>query len=116
MEQFIYKISTRQEWDLALSKGVYQGSKDDLRDGFIHFSKASQLRETARKHFSGQADLLLIVVDSSKFGPELKWEVSRGGELFPHLFDSLNVSLISGQYELPLNDQGEHVFPEEIAE
>ncbi|MGI9379636.1 MAG: DUF952 domain-containing protein [Methyloligellaceae bacterium] len=116
MEQYIYKICTRQEWDLALSKGTYQGSKDDLRDGFIHFSKSTQLRETAIKHFSGQPDLLLIVVDASKFGEELKWEVSRGGELFPHLYDSLNISLISGQYELPLNPQGEHIFPEEIAE
>jgi uncharacterized protein (DUF952 family) len=82
----IYKIGSASLWRAAEKAGVFHGSEDDRRDGFIHFSTADQVEETAAKHFAGQADLLLIAVDSAKLGDALKWEPSRGGALFPHLY------------------------------
>ncbi len=82
----IYKITGKQEWSNALRSGSFRGSPDDLRDGFIHFSTRDQLAGTARKHFFGRDDLLLIALDPASLGPALKWEPSRGGALFPHLY------------------------------
>jgi uncharacterized protein (DUF952 family) len=89
----IYKICPRAEWEAAVVDGVYRGSAIDRRDGFVHFSTAAQVDETLRKHFAGQADLLLIAVDPALLGPALRFEVSRGGELFPHLYADLPISL-----------------------
>jgi uncharacterized protein (DUF952 family) len=89
----IYKICTRADWEAAVIGGVYRGSELDRRDGFIHFSTAAQFEETLRRHFAGQRDLLRIAVAPAALGPALVFEVSRGGELFPHLYGELSVSL-----------------------
>ena len=102
----IYKIATRNDWSEALKNGVYAGSPDDHRDGFIHFSTRQQLLETARKHFSGRRDLVLIEIDPAPLGPALKWEPSRGGALFPHLYADLPVSAAIWVRDLALRDDG----------
>ncbi len=89
----IYKILPREEWDAALEAGAFLGSPIDIQDGFIHFSTDAQWRETLEKHFAGRADLLLVAVEAEALGPELKWEPSRGGALFPHLYGPLATSL-----------------------
>jgi uncharacterized protein (DUF952 family) len=90
---------------------VFTGSPADLADGFIHFSTAAQAEETAAKHFAGQPDLLLITVRSEVLGAALKWEPSRGGALFPHLYGTLDTALMTGVAPLPLDSAGRHVFP-----
>lgn len=110
----IYKICTQEEWNAALTVGEYCGSKVDTRDGFIHFSAAHQVRETAQKHFTGQTDLVLLEVDEELLGTELKWEVSRENQLFPHLFGPLPASLVRHVYDLRLTENGQHQFPEGI--
>lgn len=89
----IYKILPRGLWDEAVSHGSFAGSPVDIADGFIHFSTALQVHETAAKHFQGVKDLLLVAVESDDLGAALKWEPSRGGDLFPHLYGSLPVRL-----------------------
>ncbi|MDE2578836.1 MAG: DUF952 domain-containing protein [Hyphomicrobiales bacterium] len=111
---FIYKIAPRALWAAAERAGRFEGAPVDLRDGFIHFSTAAQARETATKHFAGQDDLLLIAVDAAALGDDLKWEVSRGGALFPHLYGALPLSAVRQVFALPLTD-GAHQFPEHIA-
>lgn len=86
----IYKIVEQAEWQQAVVRGVYRGSPDDLRDGFVHFSTQDQLEGTARKHFSGRPGLMLVAIDALSLGASLKWEPSRGGELFPHLYAPLD--------------------------
>ena len=89
----IYKILPRAEWEAACAAGVFTGSGIDLKDGFIHFSAADQWAETLAKHFAGQVDLLLVAVEAEALGPGLKWEVSRGGALFPHLYGAMPTAL-----------------------
>ena len=91
-EPFIYKIVSAREWAAAEAAGVFEGSAADKRDGFIHCSAASQVRETAAKHFAGQVDLLLVTVDDE--GLPVRWEPSRGGALFPHLYAPLPLSAV----------------------
>lgn len=86
----IYKVCARKLWESARQKNVFVGADVDLKDGFIHFSAAHQLRETLRKHFVGRTDLVLLTVDDSQLGAELRWEPSRGGDLFPHLYGPLS--------------------------
>lgn len=112
MRNVIYKICSFAEWGHAKAKGVFEGSAVDLTDGFIHFSTASQVEETAARHFSGKDDLVLIAVNAESLGPKLKWEVSRGGDLFPHLYGQFRVSSALSVKPLPLNEKGVHVFPE----
>ena len=92
MTDKIYKIVTTSEWNVASESGLFEGSPVDHRDGYIHFSTGKQLDETLNKHFAGQKNLLILTVDSSQFGDELKWEVSRGGDLFPHLYRPLKTT------------------------
>ena len=87
------------------------GAPVDVADGFIHFSTATQVAETAAKHFAGQQDLLLITIDAEKLGERLKWEPSRGGALFPHLYGPLDLSMVAKVEPLPLDSRGMHVFP-----
>ena len=89
----IYKVCPAEAWREAAAAGVYRGSAVDLRDGFIHFSTAAQLAETLRRHFAGQRDLVLVAVDPDDLGDRLRWEPSRGGDLFPHLYGELPVAL-----------------------
>jgi len=111
MTQLIYKILSAAEWQAAERAGVFKGAGIDLGDGFIHFSTAEQAAETAAKHFAGQAGLVLVAVDAEKLGPALKWEVSRGGQLFPHLYASLATRDATWAKPLPLGSDGKHVFP-----
>jgi len=108
----IYKICAAAEWRAAEREGVYRGSAVDRRDGFIHFSAADQVAETAARHFAGQVDLLLIHVDAAALGGALRWEASRGGALFPHLYDDLRMDAVIRAEPLPLGDDGRHVFPD----
>jgi len=107
----IYKICPRVLWQEAEARGRFDGAPIDLSDGFIHFSTADQVRETAAKHFSGQGDLLLIAVDGDRLGAALKYEVSRGGALFPHLYAPLDLAAVLWAKPLPLAPSGEHTFP-----
>jgi uncharacterized protein (DUF952 family) len=102
MGTLIYKICARAEWEAAATSGVYRGSEADRRDGFIHFSTAAQVDETLRKHFAGRSDLLLVTVDRDALGDELRFEVSRGGELFPHLYGHLPLACAREVRSLPV--------------
>jgi uncharacterized protein (DUF952 family) len=109
----IYKICPETLWHEAEREGVFRGTANDARDGFIHFSTASQLAETARKHFAGHEGLLLIVLDSESLGPALAWEPSRGrSELFPHLYGELPMSAVERAEPLALGADGLHVIPD----
>ena len=110
--KLVYKIFTRAQWEGALATGTFKGAPVDLADGFIHFSTAEQVEETVAKHFHGQKDLLLVCFDGKQFGDKLKWEVSRGGDRFPHLYDVLNVNLAEKIIELQDLANGNHLFPE----
>ena len=107
----IYKICPVRLWRAAERAGVFRGSEVDRRDGFIHFSNAAQVVETAEKHFAGQSGLLLLRIDSAKLGDRLKWEPSRGGALFPHLYGDLDLTAVMLVEPLPLGPDGRHIFP-----
>ena len=104
---------SKREWAATLAKGAYEGSEVDMRDGFIHLSATHQVRETAQKHFSGKAELLLVSVREESLGQSLKWEVSRGGELFPHVYGPLPFAAVIEVIPLPLVN-GVHQFPESL--
>ena len=108
----IYKICERSSWRATEAAGDFRGSADDRRDGFVHFSTATQLAETAAKHFAGQTGLILVAVDADALGAGLKWEPSRGGELFPHLFAALPLAAV--RWARPLADEvdGRRPLPE----
>jgi uncharacterized protein (DUF952 family) len=108
----IYKISPEGLWRQAEAAGVFTGAPVDVKDGFIHLSTAAQVRETAAKHFQGQRGLLLIAVDSDALGPALRYERSRGGKLFPHLYGPLPLSAVCWVKPLPLGADGGHAFPD----
>ena len=108
----IYKICPASAWREAERQGVYRGSRDDARDGFIHFSTAAQVAETAAKHFAGQLGLMLVAVDGEALGPALKWERSRGNDLFPHLYATLPLSAVRWARPLPDEIDGQRAFPE----
>ena len=101
-------------WNVAQTNGVFEGSPVDRADGYIHFSTAEQLRETARRHFSGVTSLLLVAIEADRLGPALRWEPSRAGALFPHLYDALDVSFVLRVWPVPLGADGVPVVPEEI--
>ncbi len=108
----IYKICPAPAWREAERQGSYQGSADDRRDGFIHFSTAAQVPGTLARHFAGQADLFLIAIDAGALGDALKWERSRGGELFPHLYAELDPAAAENVTALTLRADGSHTVPE----
>lgn len=110
----IYKLVPARLWAKAEESGSFAGSPVDLQDGFIHFSTGAQLRETADRHFKGQNDLLLVAVDPRRLGTELRWEPSRGGALFPHLYGDLPLDSVIFASEVPLSSDGSHAFPESI--
>ncbi|WP_095198296.1 DUF952 domain-containing protein [Mesorhizobium carmichaelinearum] len=111
MSQFIYKITPQAPWREAEASGRFTGAPIDVADGFIHFSTAAQVRETAAKHFSGQVDLLLVAIDAASLGDALKYEVSRGGALFPHFYGVLELKAVKWVRPLPLGADGAHQFP-----
>ncbi|MFT8246316.1 DUF952 domain-containing protein [Roseomonas sp. BN140053] len=117
MEPQIHTLVRGADWRAALAAGHYAGSADDRRDGFLHFSTAAQLRESAHKHRAGEADLWLITADAAALGEALRWEAAAGGKrpgLFPHLYGVLPVSAVVFAGHVPLGADGRHVFPETI--
>ncbi len=108
----IYKICEHAAWREAERERAYDGSDVDRRDGFIHFSTAPQLAGTAAKHFAGQVDLMLIAVDGDALGTALKWEASRGGDLFPHLYGPLCLDAVHWARRLPDEVEGKRSLPE----
>ena len=112
MAKTIYKIVPASLWQNAKDAGIFEGAAIDLADGYIHFSTAPQAKETAARHFAGQKDLLLVAVDGDALGDRLVYEPSRGGDLFPHLYATLQLSAVLWEKPLPLGDDGTHQFPE----
>jgi len=110
----IYKICPRALWRDAERQGRFTGAPVDVADGFIHFSTAAQVAETAARHFSGQDDLLLVAVEGDRLGDALRYEASRGGDLFPHLYGDLPLAAVVSVEEMPLGPDGRHRFPEGI--
>ena len=108
----IYKLWPASAWREAERQGVYRGSADDARDGFIHFSQAAQVAETARKHYAGQTGLFLIEVDADALGEALRFEPSRNDELFPHLYGELDLGAVTAVHEMHTRSDGFHNIPE----
>ncbi len=109
----IYKILRRAEWVTFRDTGETTGAPIDVTDGYIHFSTAAQVAETVAKHFAGESDLVLLAVEADKLGRSLKWEASRGGALFPHLYRTLLAADVVWDKSLPLGATG-HIFPEGV--
>jgi uncharacterized protein (DUF952 family) len=107
----ILKIFRRPEWDAFRAAGETPGTPADLADGFIHFSTPAQVAETAAKHFGAESDLVLVACNGAALGADLRWEVSRGGALFPHLYRPLRLADVVWDKSLPLGASG-HIFPE----
>lgn len=111
MPATIYKISTTALWREAEHAGVFIGAPIDLADGYIHFSTADQVKQTASLHFRGQAELVLAAIDAAALGSALRYEPSRGGAMFPHLYGTLPMTAVRWAKPLPLGPGG-HEFPE----
>jgi uncharacterized protein (DUF952 family) len=111
----VYKLLGASEWLAAQQAGRYTGSADDARDGFIHFSAADQVAGTAAKYFRDRPDLVLVAVDTGRLGDALKWETSRGGALFPHLYGPLDVMAAVRVWPLSLGPDGVPVLPKDLA-
>jgi len=108
----IYHMCRRREWQEAEVAGSYRGSSQDRADGFLHFSTAGQIVESAARHRAAQDGLVLLEVDGAMLGDDLKWEASRGGALFPHLYETLPLAAVTKVHNLPLGPDGRHVFPD----
>ena len=113
-KMLIYHVCRRQDWQNAVETGLYHGSVDDRTDGFLHFSTAQQVAESAGRHRAKVVDLVLITVDANDLGSDLKWELSRGGQLFPHFYGSLSIVKVLSVCDLPLAEDGFHQFPDSI--
>lgn len=111
MSDMIYHMCPGEAWAAAVAAGRYEGTEDDRRDGFIHFSTAAQLPESARRHRAGQVGLVLVAVAVARLGKRLRWEKSRDGRLFPHLYGPLHPNEAGEVKPLPLGPGGEHIFP-----
>jgi uncharacterized protein (DUF952 family) len=112
----IYKIVTADQWSSAEQQGEFLGAAIDLQDGYIHFSTGDQVKETVEKHFQGQLDLLIVAVDVGRLGHSLKWEPSRGGDLFPHLYGKLSLDAVISVDDLPLGKGGAFIYPAELSD
>ena len=111
LNRLVYKICTQDAWVAAVSEGAFTGSAVDLQDGFIHLSTGEQLAETARRHFSGQSDLVLVAFDAATLGGTLRWEPSRGGALFPHVYGVLPAAKAVWVRPMPLDAAGVPIVP-----
>ncbi|GLK77553.1 hypothetical protein GCM10008171_28070 [Methylopila jiangsuensis] len=111
----IYKIVDADAWSEAERAGRFDGAPVDLSDGYIHFSTAPQAAETAAKHFAGRTNLLLVAIEAGALGEALRWEPSRGGALFPHLYAPLPLTAVRWTAPLPLGPDGAHVFPSDFS-
>lgn len=108
--QYIYKIIDNDEWKKAKASGLYSGSSKDLEDGYIHFSDEEQLEGTLKKYYSNEKNLVLLKVDTLKLD-HLLWEQSSDGNMFPHLYSSLDIKNVVSENEINLNDDGTHILP-----
>ncbi|HAF40456.1 MAG TPA: DUF952 domain-containing protein [Sphingobium sp.] len=108
---FAYKVLTAEQFEQFRADGVFKGAPIDLTDGYIHMSTREQAAETVAKHFAGQDRLVMLMVDLAAFGDAIRWEESRGGALFPHLYGDLPMTAVAGKVVLRLDDQGNHLFP-----
>lgn len=108
----IFKILTAAQWQQFEHDGLFEGAAVDLADGFVHFSTAAQVAETAAKHFARQSDLMLLACDTDSLDDALRWEPSRGGDLFPHLYREMLLAEVLWAKPLPLGPNG-HIFPPE---
>ncbi|MEM6635510.1 MAG: DUF952 domain-containing protein [Pseudomonadota bacterium] len=107
----VFKIFRQSEWNDFATVGTTRGAAIDLSDGYIHLSTSTQVAETAEKHFGGAEDLILLAFDPDALGAALRWEKSRGGQDFPHLYRSLSIDEVIWTSPLPLDDVGRHIFP-----
>lgn len=112
----IYHICRREEWEAAQAAGGYSGSSQDIADGFIHFSTAAQIEESAARHRAKQSGLVLLAVDPAALGAALKWECSRNGQMFPHLYGELPFAALRDVWDLPLGPELRHLFPAAVIE
>jgi len=109
--EFIFKIIDKDDWQKAKQKGTYGGSKKDIEDGYIHFSEEDQVEETLRRHYQKKDNLLLLKVNAFKL-EHLLWEQASNGDMYPHLYSPLDIANVEEEFELPLNDDGNHILPE----
>ena len=107
----IYHLARGQEWTRAAERGVYAGTEEDRADGYLHFSTAAQIEESAMRHRAGEADLMLVACEAAPLGDALKWEPARGGDLFPHLYGDLPMAAVVWAKPLALGADGRHRFP-----
>lgn len=110
----IYKICPHELWQQAEALGRFTGAPVDLADGYIHFSTPAQVAETAARHFAGATNLVLVSVEAEVLGAVLRYEASRGGDLFPHLYSDLALDAVRAVVDLPLGPDGRHVFPTDV--
>jgi uncharacterized protein (DUF952 family) len=110
----IYKIVAADLWQAAEDSGMFTGAGIDLNDGFIHLSTGVQARRTAQLYFNGQGNLVLVAADGAKLGDALKYEPSRDGDLFPHLYGPLPLAAVLSVRPLPVGADGEHIFPDDV--
>ena len=110
----VYKIIAADLWHAAEDSGVFTGAGIDLTDGFIHLSTGAQARRTAQLYFAGQGNLVLVAADGTSLGDALKYEPSRDGDLFPHLYGSLPLTAVLSVRPLPLGADGNHTFPDDV--
>ena len=109
--RYIFKILDKEEWAKAKNSGVYLGSSKDLEDGYIHFSEEDQVSETLKRYFSNQNDLILIKVDTLSL-EHLLWEQASNGDMYPHLYSTLDLKNVNDEFELNLNENGVHQLPD----
>jgi uncharacterized protein (DUF952 family) len=114
MAEPVYKVLSETAFEEAWVAGRLDGSADDARDGFIHLSAGHQLAGTLAAHFAGQEGLVVVALDAGRLGPSLKWEASRGGALFPHLYAPLDLAAVLWSEPLALGPDGRHVLPEGV--
>ena len=112
MKKYVYKVCSKFDWETAKKNNVFEGSGIDLIDKFIHFSSSEQVKETASLHFKKENNLVLLEVETKNLN--ILWEESRNQLLFPHLYDSLPINSVVNVYELPIDENGKHVFPKHI--
>jgi uncharacterized protein (DUF952 family) len=110
----IYKLCPSSLWHEAEAAGIFHGMPIDFEDGYIHFSTGAQVKETARLYFAGLDDLVLVAVSGDALGDALRYEASRGGDLFPHLYAPLDIAAVLWVKPLPLGPDGRHRFPDEL--
>jgi uncharacterized protein (DUF952 family) len=108
----LYHICRRVDWQAGADGGLYRAPESDRADGFLHFSTAGQIVESAARHRAGQCGLVLIEIDAANLGRDLRWETSRNGALFPHLYGPIPLAAVTVVHDLPLGPDGLHIFPE----